>query len=55
MIRIEPLYAPQIEQLIEDYFRKLDQQLGCKKTIDPELAKRFADALERAEKERKNG
>ena len=53
MIRIDPLYAPQIEQLISDYFKKLDQQLGCKKKIDPEVAKKFADALERAEKERK--
>lgn len=54
MIRIDPLYVDQIETLISDYFKKLDQQLGCKKKIDPEVAKRFSEALERAEKERKD-
>jgi hypothetical protein len=54
MIRIDPLYTPQIEALIDQYFKKLDQQLGCKSKIDPELAKKFAEALEKQTKERKD-
>ena len=53
MIRIDPLYTPQIEALIDQYFKKLDQQLGCKKKIDPELQRKFNEKLAQAKQERK--
>ena len=54
MIRIDPLYAPQIEALIDQYFKKMDKQLGIDKNNDPEVKRLFDEKLKQAKEERKN-
>ena len=54
MIRIDPLYTPQIEALIDQYFKKLDHKLGVKPNNDPEVKRLFDEKLKQAREERKN-